>query len=228
MTGKFRRSTLEDALFESPFDGMKKHSKIIKKAINEFKKGVHHYSAGDFEEAQECFDEVSNLEHKADKIKVHIRENLPRFIFMPITRDDFLKLLKETDSILDYAEDVSVLLPMRKERIPEEVREDFKKFSVKIFEAVEQFEEMMTIFSELLESSFSKKSKEKARELQKELSQREYEADKIEKRISESLFNYDEQPLTAVHLLKVVDRMDSIADHSENVGDMIDSILESK
>ncbi len=42
------------------------------------------------------------------------------------------------------------------------------------------------------------------------------------------MFNYKEEPLTAVHLLKVVDRMDSIADHAENVGDMIDSILESK
>ncbi len=228
MAGKFRRSSLEDALFESPFDGMKEHSKIIKKAINEFKKGVHYYSEGKFEKSEECFGKVTELEHEADQIKVHIRENLPRFIFMPITRDDFLTLLKEADAILDYAEDVSVLLPMREEKIPEIVREDFKEFSIKIFESVEQFEEMMNIFSELLESSFSKKSKEKARKLQQELSEREYEADKIEKRISKLLFNYDQEPLTAVHLLKVVDRMDSIADHAENVGDMIDSILESK
>jgi len=228
MSGKFRRSSLEDAMFNSPFDGLNKHSELIKKAIRELKKGVHLYSEEKFEEAEECFDKVSKLEHEADKIKIKIRENLPRFIFMPITRDDFLTLLKEADAILDYAEDVSVLLPMREEEIPEEIKEDFKKFSLKVFEAVEQFEEMMNIFSELLKSSFGKQSKERARELQQELSHREYEADKIEKRISKELFNYKKEPLTAVHLLKVVDRMDSIADHAENVGDMIDSILESK
>ncbi len=228
MTAKFRRSTVEDALFDSPFDGLRKHSNIIKKAINEFKKGVHFYSEGEFDKAEECFDKVSKLEHKADKIKVQIRENLPRFIFMPITRDDFLTLLKEADAILDFAEDVGVLLPMREEEIPDKVKEDFKEFSVDVFNSVELFEEMMNVFSELLESSFSKQSKERARELQKELSKKEYEADKIEKRISKKLFNYDEEPLTAVHLLKVVDRMDSIADHAENVGDMIDSTLESR
>ncbi len=228
MTGKFRRSSLENAVFDSPFDGLEKHSNLIKQAIRELKKGVHHYSEGEFEEAKECFDKVSKLEHQADEIKIKIRENLPKFIFMPITRDDFLKLLKEADSILDYAEDVSVLLPMREEEIPELVREDFKSFSEKVFESVEQFEEMMNIFSKLLKSSFGRKPKERARELQKELSDREHEADKIEKRISKAMFNYQKEPLTAVHLLKVVDRMDSIADHAENVGDMIDSILESK
>ncbi|MFP3871457.1 MAG: TIGR00153 family protein [Candidatus Natronoplasma sp.] len=228
MTGGFKRSSLEDTLFDSPFDGLNKHSELIKKAIREFKKGVLHYTEGEFEKAEECFDKVSKLEHQADKVKIQIRENLPRFIFMPITRDDFLTLLKEADAILDYAEDVSVLLPMREEEIPEAVKEDFKKFSEKVFESVKQFEEMMNLFTELLKSTFRKQDKERARELQKELSDREHEADKIEKRISKELFNYQEEPLTAVHLLKVVDRMDSIADHAENVGDMIDSILESK
>ena len=228
MPPKFRRSSLEDAMFDSPFDGLKKHSNFIKRSINELKKGVNHYSEGEFKKAQECFDKVSKLEHQADKIKIQIRENLPKFIFMPITRDDFLKLLKEADSILDYAEDVSVLLPMREEEIPDIVRDDFKKFAKKVFESVEQLEEMMNIFSKLLNSSFGRRPKERAKELQKELSDREHEADRIEKRISKEMFNYKEEPLTAVHLLKVVDRMDSIADHAENVGDMIDSILESK
>jgi len=37
----------------------------------------------------------------------------------------------------------------------------------------------------------------------------------------------DEDLLKAIHLLDAVDKMDSIADHAENVGDMIDSIVVS-
>lgn len=228
MSAKYQRSTLDETLFESPFDGLSKHSTIIKKAIAELKKGIKFYTEGDFEKAEECFDKVSKYEHKADQIKIHIRENLPSFIFMPITRDDFLTILREADAILDYAQDVGVLLPMREEEIPDIVCDDFKKFSNRVFESIKLFEELMDTFSDLLESSFSKKVKEDARELQGKIGHKEYEADKIEKEISKKLFNYDENPLTAMHLLKVIDRMDSIADHAENVADRIDAILESR
>ncbi|MFO7992139.1 MAG: TIGR00153 family protein [Thermoplasmata archaeon] len=228
MSAGYKRSSVEEAFFKSPFDGLCQHSRIIKKAIAELKKGVKLYTEGKFEEAEESFEKVSKLEHEADKIKLNIREHLPTFIFMPITRDDFLTLLREADSILDHAEDVGVLLPMREEKIPEFIREDFIRFSKKIFQSVERFEELMDTFSNLLESSFGKKSTDEARALQREISHTEYEADKIEKEIAKQLFNYDEKPLTAIHLLKVLDRMDSIADHAENVADMIDTILESR
>ncbi|MFW6144975.1 MAG: DUF47 domain-containing protein [Candidatus Natronoplasma sp.] len=228
MGAKYRRSSLEETFFESPFEGLREHSLIIKKAIKQLKIGVHHYINGEFKKAEEHFDKVSKLEHKADKIKIHIRENLPSFIFMPITRDDFMNLLREADSILDHAEDVGVLLPMREEPIPDFISQDLKKFLNKVFETVEDFEELMDTFSKLLESSFGKKSKDEARILQEKISYSKWEADKIEKGIAKKLFNYDEKPLEAVHLLKVLDRMDSIADHSENVADMIDAFLESK
>ncbi len=228
MGAKYRRASLEGMFFKSPFDGLRKHSQLIKDATGELKKGIQLYIEGDYDDAQQSFDEVSKLEHQADKVKMSVRENLPSFIFMPIRRDDFLHLLKEADSILDYAKDVGVLLHMREEPIPDFVKEDFKIFSEKVFSAVEKFEELMDAFSQLLESSFGKKSKEDIRRLQHDIGKLEYEADKVEKSISRALFNYDDSPLTAVHLLKVVDRMDAIADHAENVGDMIDSILESR
>ncbi|MFW6041036.1 MAG: TIGR00153 family protein [Thermoplasmatota archaeon] len=228
MGAKYRRSSIEDTFFESPFDGLCKHSEIIKKAIAQLKKGIQLYILGKFDEAQECFDKVSKYEHQADKIKMSIRENLPSFIFMPITRDDFLGLLREADSILDYAQDVGVLLPMRSEPIPDMVCDDFVHFAKQVFVCIELFDNLMGTFSDLLEYSFSKKLKGDARELQSKISKMEYEADMVGKQISKKLFNYDESPLTAVHLLKVVDRMDSIADHAENVADRIDAFLESK
>ncbi|MFW6064750.1 MAG: TIGR00153 family protein [Candidatus Natronoplasma sp.] len=228
MAKKLEISNPEEALIDSPFEGLKKHSALIKKAIDELMRGVKLYMEGRFEEAQKSFEKVAELEHRADKIKIEIRENLPRFIFLPVTRDEFLRLLKEADSILDHAEDVSLFLPMREEEIPDEIEEDFEEFSKKIFGSVKQVDELMSVFVGILKSSFGGKSKEKVRELQLQIAKKEYEADKIERKISKELFNHDEDPLKAIHLLKVVDKMDSIADHAENVGDMIDSTVVSK
>ncbi|MFP4142788.1 MAG: TIGR00153 family protein [Thermoplasmata archaeon] len=228
MAKKLERSNPEEALIDSPFEGLKKHSALIKKAIDELMRGVKLYMEGRFEEAQKSFEKVAELEHQADKIKIEIRENLSRFIFLPVTRDEFLRLLKEADSILNHAEDVSLFLPMREEEIPDEIEEDFEEFSKKIFGSVKQVDELMSVFVGILKSSFGGKSKEKVRELQLQIAKKEYEADKIERKISKELFNHDEDPLKAIHLLKVVDKMDSIADHAENVGDMIDSTVVSK
>ncbi|MFO8109690.1 MAG: DUF47 family protein [Thermoplasmata archaeon] len=228
MGAKFRRASLEDTFFKSPFDGLCKHSEITKRGILELKKGIKLYVDEEFDEAEIAFKKVSKLEHEADKVKMDIWEHLPRFIFMPMRREDFMDLLKEADALIDNAENVSVLLPMRQEKIPEPIAGDFKEFGDKIFEAATYYDVLMDTFTEVLKTSFNKKSKEKVRKLHDHICQTEYEADKIEANISQWLFNYDEYPLTAVHLLKVVDRMDSIADHAENVADMLVSILESK
>ena len=228
MTAKFRRASLEDTFFKSPFEGLCKHSELTKLGILELKKGIKHYVDEEFGEAEVAFKKVSKLEHEADKVKMSIWEHLPRFIFMPMRREDFMRLLKETDALIDNAENVSVLLPMREEKIPEPIAEDFKLFAEKIFHAATSYDILMDTFTEVINTSFNKRSKERIRELHEEICQMEYEADNIEARISTWLFNYDERPLSAVHLLKVVDRMDAIADHAENVADMLVSILESR
>ena len=228
MVKKIKKSDAKGALIDSPFDGLKKHSALIKKAINELIKGVRLYKEGRFEEAQISFEKVSKLEHQADEIKIEIRENLPRFFFLPVTKDEFLTLLKEADSILDHAKNVALLLDMREEEIPDEIKEDFEEFSKKIFGSVKQVDELMAVFVGMLRSSIDEDSKQKVRELQLQIAKKEYEADEIERKISRKLFNHDEDPLKAIHLLKVVDTMDSIADHAENVGDMIDSTVVSK
>ena len=225
---KFGRANSDEKVIESPFDGLKKHSKITKKAINELIKGIQFYTKGEFKKAQTSFEKVSKLENQADEIKIEIRENLPRFIFLPLTRDEFLRLLKEADSILDYAEDVGVFLMMREEELPEEIREDFKIFTENIFKSAKLVDDIVAVLVEMLKSSFGEDSEDKIRELQLEIAVNENEADMIERKISRKLFNHDENPLKAVHFLKVVDKMDSIADHAENVGDMIDSIVVSK
>ncbi len=225
MTPRFKRTPFEDVVFDSPFEGLKEHSCLVKETTKELKKGIKLYVDGEFDEAQESFDKVSTIEHDADKVKIYIRRNLPRFILMPITRGDFLSLLKESDHIADTAEDVGFLLPMREEEIPNIIKKDFKMFSEKVFESVKQFEVLMEGFTEVLDSTFSKKPKERIKRLQQELSRKEHEADKIQKKISKKLFNYDENPMTALHLLKVTNKMDRIADYAENVGDRVDTTI---
>ena len=55
---------------------------------------------------------------------------------------------------------------------------------------------------------------------------KEWEADQIEAKLSKELFNIkDLDPVSVIHLLKIVDRMDQIANHAENAGDWLRAML---
>ena len=57
------------------------------------------------------------MEHVADKIKDEIRGNLTRRLFLPIDRERVPEILAFQDSLADRAEDVAVLLTIKRLKI---------------------------------------------------------------------------------------------------------------
>jgi predicted phosphate transport protein (TIGR00153 family) len=62
---------------------------------------------------QKLVDELCKLEHEADITKNDIRNHLPKSIFMPIDRAQFLEILSLQDSIADQAEEIGLTLLLR-------------------------------------------------------------------------------------------------------------------
>ena len=130
-------------------------------------------------------------------------------------------LLKETDGILDSAEDIAVLLDMRQTKVPKEIRKDFNSVMKKAITTVETLSKAMDMFKIMLEVSFGGKPREDIKKVIHKVNKLEHESDVIEKRISKQLFNNKNlDPIGIIHLLKIIDRMGSIADHAENAADV--------
>ena len=82
--------------------------------------------------------------------------------------------------------------------------------------------------STLVEVSFGGKERDRVKELIKDIHLQEHEADIIEHRISKYLFNIDPEqldPLSVVHLLKVLKQMGGMADKAENAGEKVRELL---
>jgi predicted phosphate transport protein (TIGR00153 family) len=145
---------------------------------------------------------------------------------MPVDKRDFLTLLKEIDGILDSAEDILVLLDMRETKVPKEIKKDFIAVLKKANSTVETLDKAMELLKILLEVSFGGKPREDIKKVIHKIHKLEHESDVIEKQISRALFNNkDLDPITILHLLKVIDRMGCIADHAENAADMIRAMI---
>ena len=222
----YSRTPITQTLRKSPFDGLLSHFDKVKKGISIWEKTVKYYIKGDFESFKKNMAQVDKYEQQADKIKGNIRNHLPKFIFMPIDKGDFLMLLKETDGILDGAKDVVVLMDMRETKIPKELKPEFLAVVKKALEPVDALEKAMDMLRIILESSFGGKPRIEIKKVIHRIHRLEHESDLIEKKISRHLFNAEDMdPIAILHLLKIVDRIGHIPDHAENAGDRIRAML---
>lgn len=222
MSEKKMRVPMLDIYRRSPFQGLLSHARKICECLEELKDGIHAYIDEDFKTAEKHFKKVQELEHEADIIKGNTRNHLPRFIFMPVDRSDFLILLNEDDAVLDHAEDVAVLMKMRPTRIPEDLKGDFRKLADTIVMTGLAMEKVVCHMTDLLETSFVEKEREQTKELIKMVHDLEYKCDRLQEKVTRHLLNDPEiDPITVLHLMKVVERMGQVADSSENAADRI-------
>jgi predicted phosphate transport protein (TIGR00153 family) len=220
------RTPILQILRRSPFEGLQKHFECIKLGIIAWEKTINFYLAKDYANFEKYAKRVDKYEQKADYLKGNIRNHLPNFVFLPTSKIDFLMLLKETDGILDGAKDVVVLMEMRKTIIPKEMEPNFKDMLRKSIQVVEILEKVMDLLRLILESSFGGKPREEIKKYIHKIHKIEHESDVIEKRLSKQLFNNSTlDPISVLHLLKIVDRFGSVADHVENAGDRIRAML---
>jgi predicted phosphate transport protein (TIGR00153 family) len=148
----FTRTPILQTIRKSPFDGLLKHFECVKAGISIWDKTVNFYINGNYTKFDKYQENVDKYEQQADKIKGNIRNHLPKFIFMPIDKGDFLMLLKETDGILDAAKDVVILMDMKETKIPDNLKKEFHAVIKKALEPVETLE--------ILVASREKRSKE--------------------------------------------------------------------
>ncbi len=212
------------AFTRSPFDGLLEHATKVKQCTAALQKAMEAYTRGEYEEFQALAKKVSKLEEEADWIKGNIRNHLPRGIWMPVGKVNFLMALKEQDAILDFAEDAVVWLSFRQTAIPEELKERFLGHLSKVVDTVTILEQVMENVKKLVTSP-RRGDREICKERLKEVHHKEWEADQVERRLALDLFNNNLDPVSLFHLLKVVDLIGSIANHAENVGDRIRVML---
>jgi predicted phosphate transport protein (TIGR00153 family) len=215
-------------IYKSPFEGLNKHSEKIDECVIVLKKCLYAFVDGDFERAKKYAEKVSRIEHEADLIKANTRTHLPKFVFLSVSKSDFLHLLREADSILDYAEDVAVLIAMRDTEVPKSVGKCIKKVMDKVLLTVNAHQRVSHHMNTLVEVSFGGKEREKVKRYIKQIHKYEHDSDLVEREVSKILFNMPPEeldPISVMHLLKIVDRLGMIANKAENAGDRVRAML---
>ena len=165
--------------------------------------------------------ETSVLEGKADEAKNTVRANMPIRLFLPVDRRDVLRLVSQIDAIADCAEDVGVLLTIRKMTLPEGMAEALTDFVARVMVAVQTAARLVDLIEPLIESGFGGRPAEEASALIAELARKEHEADKRQDKCAKALFSLEAsmEPVGVFMWTKILNKIGDMANHAENVGD---------
>jgi predicted phosphate transport protein (TIGR00153 family) len=146
---------------------------------------------------------------------------------MPVDKGKFLWALREQDKILDHAENLAKMLDMRHTKIPKNLQNDFIKHIDLVLDTVNKMEEAVENIRDLIETSFVKREREQTKEFIYEVHDIERKADLKKYEITKEIYKLEKKldPMDTYHLLKIVDWVDDIADHAENVADWLRAMI---
>lgn len=179
--------TILNLFGRSPFAPLKSHMDKVAQCVQHVAELFAALQAQDEAKVAQIAQRISELEHQADLTKNDIRNHLPKSLFLAIDRQALLEILAIQDSIADRAEDIAVMVTLKRLILPGSIFENFQAFLQKNFEAFQVVRKIMNELHDLLESSFGGTEAEKVRAMVDEVGFREHEADLLQRTLLKGL-----------------------------------------
>ncbi len=180
-----------------------------------------------WEGAQELQQKISAVEKEADIIKRQIRINLPNSLFMPVDRSDLLELLTQQDKIANKAKDIAGLMLGRHLHIPKDVEMEFMHYIKRCLDATGLATKVINELEDLLESGFRGKERRIVESMVKDLDVIEDDTDKIQISLRHQLYLRESElnPIDAMFLYRILDKIGDLADQAERVGSRLELMI---
>ena len=215
---------VEDALSDvggdghevTPFELFHEHARAVEETVEYMLEAVN--AACDGEDATDAIEMTIKTELKADYVKAEVRRlamNDRRF-GVHTSIDDFLYMVSRQDRIADYAQNVAEQLAFRPLFDDEEAKANLKAMAKVVSDTVAKYEDAVEALRDFTISGQTKAAEDKLAELIREVNFKEHEADGVEANAAAYVFsNGDDAPLAAMHMYRVLQRLDDVANACE-------------
>ncbi len=222
-------SLMENLFSRSPFTPLQTHMEKVAECVGKLDDLYAAFVKNDSKLILEITDEISDLEHSADLTKNDIRSNLPRGLFLAINRADLLQILSLQDSIADAAEDVAVIMTLKKLAPIKELKVELKTFLDKNTNAVKSVHHIIHELERLLQSSFGGAEAKRVKQMVNDVAFLEHEADIMQRGILKKLYNMENKLDYASFnvWINIIQAVASLANLSEKLAYKISSLIET-
>lgn len=211
----------------SPFKPMQEHIAKAQECAEQLIPFFEASFRNNWEQAEECQQRITALEHEADDIKKEIRQSLPNSLFLPVPRTDLLSLLRMQDKIANRAKDISGIMLGRQMAIPALIQQEMLQFVKTAIQTSDQALTALNELDELVSTGFRGREVEVVEAMINKLDDLEHQTDELERHIRYSLFKVEKEldPIDAIFLYKVITWIGDLADRAQDVGGRLQLLL---
>ena len=197
------------------------HAEAVEKTVIHMLEAVN--VAADGDDPSKEIEETVSAELRADNIKSALRKKIGVGQWSLFLRsEDFLAMISKQDRIADYAQNVAEQLSFRPLYDNAEARGMLKEMAEAVAKTTALYEDSVAELLDLTLSGYTKAGRERLRELIDAVNLAEHEADLVESRAAAFVFSHGEDaPLAAVHMYRVLQRMDDVANACETAANAL-------
>ncbi len=211
----------------SPVSPLQKHMSKVYACASELIPLFNAVINEDWDEVVKYQQRISGLEQDADVLKKELRLNLPKGLFMPVSRQDLLEVLLMQDSIANQAKDIAGTIVGRHMTLPEVIQEDYIRFVTRCVAACKQARKAINELDELVETGFSGQEIQIVTDMITKLDTIESDTDNLQSAIRSKIFDIENDlpPIEMMFLYKIIEGTGKIADKSQGVGSRLQLML---
>ena len=210
---------------QTPFELFHEHAEAVEVTVGHMLTAVNRTAKG--EDASEEIQATIDAELNADNVKAALRKKMATSEFrLIVSMDEFLHMLSRQDRIADYAQNVAEQLSFRELYTDKKARKLLMEMGEAVAETVAIYEDTVEAMRDLSLGGETKVAKAKVEELIKEVNLKEHAADEIEAKAAAHVFTSgDDDALAAMHMYRVLQRMDDVANACEKAANAFLPIL---
>lgn len=211
----------------SPFEPLGQHMKLVRACVDYVLPMFECVREGDFDRLKRLTEDVFKAEHEADKVKNRIRETIPKTFALPVFRGDLLAYLHVQDDLADSAENLAVLLTIKKLTMPPQLAEDVMAYVRGSLAVCDRLYAAAEHLTELAEHDFGGPGSHVVLQRVAEAEHAEWEADKMQYRLAQKLFALEDElkPTDIMLWSDVFKELGALANHADKTAERLRRML---
>ena len=210
----------------TPFELFHEHAEAVEKTVEHMLEAVN--LACDDKDPSEAIQSTIDAELNADHVKTEVRRiaSSDMRFGLHVSYDDFLYMVTRQDRIADYAQNVAEQLTFRPLLEDVQAKKNLKEMASAVAKTVAKYEDAVEALRDFTISGETKAAQNNLAELIKEVNLMEHEADVVEAKAAGYVFkNGEDSPLAAMHMYRVLQRLDDVANACEKAANAFLPIL---
>ncbi|MDG2461609.1 MAG: TIGR00153 family protein [Luminiphilus sp.] len=213
------KPALSEVLSSSPLSIMERHAKACLVCVERLGSYFEAAQAGRWDKAEKIQLEIARLEGIADSIKMDVRMNLPRGLWMSVSRADLLELVRIQDKMANETKDIAGLSIGRQLAFPNKLEKPLFKFITTVVAAAEKAVEVVSATRDLSRTAFGARQAKAIATNCVAVERIERRSDELQSKLRAKLRDHEDDisPIDAIFLYQLLSQIGEIADHAEKV-----------